>query len=320
MLYEVITSSIMSDALADIYGDDDITADDLIFNQRFKKLCRLSQIGVYVDEAHHLFGKDLEKALHDTNRDTSLRSTINVLAAELERNGTSVVACYNYTGTPYVNNEILPEVVYSYGLSDSISNHYLKDAIPIGYENVKNEEFLRSSIKRFWDECGGKTYEGLSPKLAIFGSKIAEVQDEIKPIVEKILSEMDIPLSKVLVNVGDTTITKADDIRDFNNLDRIGTSGNDKQFILLVDKGREGWNCRSLFGIAMYRNPSSRVFILQATMRCLRQITDEQQNAFVFLSKENFDILDDELHQNFNMSIEDLGKTSTTKRQAYEVV
>lgn len=311
--------SIMSDALSDIYGDEDITADDLIFNQRFKKLCRLSQIGVYVDEAHHLFGKDLEKALHNKSTDTSLRSTINVLASELERNGTSVVACYNYTGTPYVNNEILPEVVYSYGLSDSIIHQYLKDATPIGYENVKNEEFLRSAISRFWKEYGGNTYEGLTPKLAIFGSKIAEVQDEIRPIVESILSELGIPLSKILVNVGDTTITKADDIRDFNNLDRAGTAGNDKQFILLVDKGREGWNCRSLFGVAMYRNPSSKVFILQATMRCLRQITDEQQKALVFLSKENYDILDDELQQNFNMSIDDFDKTTTSKRLPYEV-
>lgn len=313
------TSSIMSEALADIYGDDDITADDLIFNQRFKKLCRLSQIGVYVDEAHHLFGKDLEKALHNKATDTSLRSTINVLAAELERNGTSVVACYNYTGTPYVNNEILPEVVYSYGLNDAIINKYLKDAIPVGYENVKNEEFLRDVIKRFWTDYNGKTFEGLTPKIAIFGSKVAEVQDEIKPAVEKILSELGIPLTKILVNVGDTTITKADDIRDFNNLDRVGTVGNEKQFILLVDKGREGWNCRSLFGVAMFRNPSSKVFILQATMRCLRQITDEQQNALVFLSKENMDTLNDELHQNFNMSIEDFGKSNATKRQSYEV-
>ena len=53
--------------LADVYGDDDDSDvwDDatLMDNQRFKKLCRLPQLGVYVDEAHHLFGANLEKEL-----------------------------------------------------------------------------------------------------------------------------------------------------------------------------------------------------------------------------------------------------------------
>ena len=54
----------------------------------------------------------------------------------------------------------------------------------------------------------------------------------------------------------------------------------EKQFILLCNKGREGWNCRSLFGVALFRSPKSTIFVLQATMRCLRQITDNQQKEF----------------------------------------
>ena len=52
----------------------------LIDNQRFKKLCRLPQLGVYVDEAHHLFGANLEKELRSgTANKTTLRNTINEL-------------------------------------------------------------------------------------------------------------------------------------------------------------------------------------------------------------------------------------------------
>ena len=72
-----------------------------------------------------------------------------------------------------------------------------------GYDNVKNEEFLRAAIIQFWDKYGNQTYEGLNPKLAIFASKIEELQNEVKPVVEKILSELNIPISKILVNVGD---------------------------------------------------------------------------------------------------------------------
>lgn len=306
-----------SSLLSDLYGEEDLENDsDLIFNQRFQKLCRLSQIGVYVDEAHHMFGNELKKSLRTNTAQTSLRSTINLLADDLSKHGTNVVACYNYTGTPYVNNQVLPEVVYAYGLRESIANDYLKEVDVQGYENVKNEEFLAGIIKDFWGKYGNKTYEGLTPKLAIFASRIEEAQNEVRPIVEGIISDLGIPISKILVNVGDAS---NDIIRDFNNLDVPNSVGNEKQFIILVGKGTEGWNCRSLFGVALFRNPHSTVFVLQATMRCLRKITDEQQTASVYLSKDNFDILNDELNKNFNIEIKDLKGSSGSKKVPYKV-
>lgn len=102
-------SSLLSAVYAGDDSEDDAWDDStLMDNQRFKKLCRLPQLGVYVDEAHHLFGADLEKQIRSSGANkTSLRDTINLLAAN-----TSIVACYNYTGTPYVKNQLLPEVVY----------------------------------------------------------------------------------------------------------------------------------------------------------------------------------------------------------------
>src|SRR5690606_40081794 len=73
---------------------------------------------------------------------------------------------------------------------------------------------------------------------------------------------------------------------DLNDLDVPGTQGSQKQILILVGKGREGWNCRSLFGVAMFRSPQSKIFVLQATMRCLRKITSEQLTATVFLRSE----------------------------------
>lgn len=305
-------------ALDDVLGilQEISNNDDLMSNQRFEKLTRLSQMGIYVDEAHHMFGADLEKALHENGSGTSLRTTINELAKELDKHGSKVVACYNFTGTPYVNNKILPEVVYAYGLHAAISNKFLKDTSIVGYSNVKNKEFLKEAITDFWEKYGGKEYEGLLPKMAIFGAEVAEVESEIRPIVEEVLLELGISRDKILVNVGDEKITKPEDIRDFNNLDVVGTIGSGKQFILLVNKGREGWNCRSLFSVALFRSPKSKVFVLQATMRCLRKITEEQQTATVYLSKENMDILDDELKKNFRTSIEELkGKKEANRKK-----
>ena len=311
------TSSLLSAVYGDGEGDEEDAWDDttLMDNQRFKKLCRLPQLGVYVDEAHHLFGADLEKQIRSSGANkTSLRDTINLLAEY-----TSIVACYNYTGTPYVKNQLLPEVVYAYGLRESIWNGFLKDADPLGYENVKSEEFLKAVVTTFWERYGGKTYEGLKPKLAIYAAGVEEAATEVRPALEKILADLGIPATSILLNVGDPKYTKDEDIRHFNNLDVPGSEGNDKQFIILVEKGKEGWNCRSLFGVALFRSPKSKIFVLQATMRCLRSITNERLTATVFLSKENFDTLNDELHKNFNMEIKDIKAPSSDDRHKYKV-
>ncbi len=306
-----------SEMLAAVYGED-FARDDkgLIFNQRYTKLTRLRQLGVYVDEAHHLFGKELVKSLTDKKSESSLRRTINLLDEELRRQGTAVVGCFNYTGTPYANNKVLPEVVYAYGLRESIQHGYLKTARVLGYDNVKSEAFLRFAITEFWNTYGENRYEGLLPKLAIFASRIEEAEEEVRPAVERVLAELGIDTNKILVNTEHAT---NEEIHIFNNLDTPNAGGNDKQFIILVQKGREGWNCRSLFGVAMYRSPRSKVFVLQATMRCLRQITDVQQEATVFLSKENEEILDNELRKNFNMEISEMNPSSAKEKKTYRV-
>ena len=321
-LFEVknTINSKAKDIMNDLYDFTDISdSGELMINQRFEKLTRLPQIGIYVDEAHHMFGKELEKAFIKNNEKSSLRTTINELAYALKDNGTNVVACYNYTGTPYVNNSILPEVVYYYGLKGAIYNGYLKNVDDEAYENVKSTEFIKRVIKDFFATHGEKRYEGLLPKIAIFGAKIDELMEEIKPAVEEALIEIGQPTNKILVNVGDEKITKDKDIFDFQNLDVVGTDGAEKQVILLVGKGTEGWNCRSLFSVAMYRSPSSKVFVLQATMRCLRKITDIQQTAKVYLSKENRDILDAELQANFKVSIDDIKKPKDDNKVDVEV-
>lgn len=294
---------------ADLYGFDQPEDEaELKTNQRFEKLTRLGQLGIFVDEAHHAFGKALAKDMGIGAKvtDTSLRTTIDKLASRLERAGTRVVACYNYTGTPYVGKDVLPEVVYAYSLRDAITKKYLKKLRLHGYANSKSEEFVRIVIDDFLTQTKDLKPEGMLPKMAFFAATIDEVKNELRPAVEKILAEKGIPASSILVNVGDTKITSNDDIREFIRLD---TPQSKKQFILLVNKGREGWNCRSLFSVALFRKPKSRVFVLQATMRCLRSVGDVQHMGQVYLSEENLEILNDELQQNFRITAEELEGT-----------
>ncbi len=300
---------------ADLYAFDKPEDEgELTTNQRFEKLCRLEQLGIYVDEAHHAFGKALAKdmGIGAKATDTSLRTTIDILAASLNKAGTRVVACYNYTGTPYVGKQVLPEVVYAYGLKEAIDKGYLKKVLLHGYANTRTDEFVDVTVERFLEETSGLRPEGMLPKLAFFAATIDELTKDLRPAVEKALVKHGIPVSSILVNVGDPKVTTNDEIREFNRLDTIDS---EKQFILLVNKGREGWNCRSLFGVGLFRKPKSKVFVLQATMRCLRSIGDAQYVGNVFLSSENLEILNDELQQNFHISADELQNVASDKER-----
>lgn len=293
------------DQYADLFDTDEPEDEaDLSTNQRFEKLRRLEQLGIYIDEAHHAFGKKLadDMALKQSSV-SSLRRTVDELAINLKNSGTRVVACYNFTGTPYVGKTVLPEVVYAFGLQEAIQKAFLKKVQVNGYSNPRTGEFVEIVIDDFVSQFQGKRYEGMLPKLAFFASTIEELQKELRPAVEEALIKHGLPTSSILVNVGDDKITSNDDIREFNRLD---TPQSEKQFILLVNKGREGWNCRSLFGVGLFRKPKSKIFVLQATMRCLRAIGDAQETGYVHLSDENKDILDSELKQNFRVSLKEM--------------
>jgi len=311
--------SVYADA-DDLYNFDQPEDEaELTTNQRFEKLCRLEQLGIFVDEAHHAFGKALAKdmGIGTTETDTSLRTTIDILAASLNRAGTRVVACYNFTGTPYVGREVLPEVVYAYGLKEAIDKGYLKKVLLHGYTQTRTDEFVDITVENFLKETALLRPEGMLPKLAFFAATIDELTTELRPALEKALERLrplypHIPTDPILINVGDEKITTNDQIREFNRLDTVGST---KQFILLVNKGREGWNCRSLFGVGLFREPKSKVFVLQATMRCLRSIGESQYTGHVFLSNANLNTLNEELLQNFRISAEDLQNTASDKER-----
>ncbi len=300
---------------ADLYMLDDDSS--LMANQRYQKLTRLRQLGIYVDEAHHAFGKSLKSDMLDRSKETSLRLTIDGLVQELDATGTQVVACYNFTGTPYIENRLMPEVVYEYGLKAAIDAGYLKKTFVDDYANVQTQSFVSSAVESFVKQHRNEKgiwnrYENMLPKMALFATTIDELNSELKPALEKALQKFDISEDSILVNVGDDKLTKQDDLREFLKLD---TAESKKQFILLVGKGKEGWNCRSLFSVALFRKPKSTIFVLQATMRCLRSITETQQTGQIFLSTENLAILQEELNKNFKVSVEDLkGKEHSGKK------
>jgi hypothetical protein len=257
-------------------------------NKRLHAIRQLNGLAVFVDEAHHSYGITLEGTLKKT------RQTINYLHGNKPLTGV-----INLTGTPYVNNKMIADVVYHFGLKQGIEKGILKQVRFFDYSNVKTEAFLEDVIDKFWSEYGEKRLEQRLPKIAFYAGSIDDVRQDMRPKLERILASRGIPLDKVVEYHTDIESNK----EIFFNLD---TPESTKQFVLLVGKGTEGWNCRSLVSCALYRKPKSSIFVLQSTTRCLRSIGDNTTVASVFLSNENYRILDRELRNNFAVSIEEL--------------
>jgi hypothetical protein len=194
---------------------------------------------------------------------------------------------------------MIADVVYHFGLKQGIEKGILKKVKIFDYGVVRSQKFIEEVIDVFVSEYGTKRLEGRLPKIAFYASSISDLQNDLKPKMERILSERGISPDTIL-----EYHTEAEENKDdFRALD---TTDSKKQFVLLVGKGTEGWNCRSLVSVALYKKPKSTILVLQSTTRCLRSIGDNSTRASIFLSKETATILDKELRNNFASSISEL--------------
>ena len=91
-----------------------------------------------------------------------------------------------------------------------------------------------------------------------------------------------------------------------------------KKIILLVQVGKEGWDCRSLTGVILSQKGDCPTnMVLQTSCRCLRQVDrDKQETAIIWLNEENAKSLDKQLKEEQHTSIEELnnlGKPDKTE-------
>lgn len=271
-----------------LFADERLKEQENVINSRLRAIRSLSSLAVFVDEAHHSYGKTMDDELK------KVKQTIEYLHGE-----SPLVGVINLTGTPYVENVMMADTVYHFGLKQGIEKGILKKVSFFKYDNVRDEAFVEDVLKSFWEKYGENRLEGRLPKIAFYASNIADVQDNLRPFMEKVLRAMHVSTDKVL-----EYHTEAEESRE--EFQRLDTPESDKQFILLVGKGTEGWNCRSLAACALFRTPRSPIFVLQSSTRCMRAIGDNSTDASIYLSKENHRILDKELRNNFGMSIDDL--------------
>lgn len=277
-----------------------------IANLRLQAIASLPHLAVFSDEAHHTYGQSLDTGLK------KVRKTVDYLAAK-----TNLICVINTTGTPYFQRQPLKDVVIWYGLSAGIKDGILKDLAG----NIHAYDFLGDAktyvshvIEDFFRDYGDvRLPNGAHAKLALYFPQTADLK-EIKPVIDRALVKVGQSPTLCLVNTSDETLTKQADIDAFN---RLNDPNAPHRVILLVNKGTEGWNCPSLFACALARKlKTSNNFVLQAATRCLRQVPGNNVKARVYLSTDNFNVLDRQLQETYGETIADLSRSGQETRSA----
>ena len=270
----------------------------LMTNLRIEAIKSLPNLAIFSDEAHHTYGNKIDESLK------KVRETINYLHQNKE-----LVCVINTTGTPYVKKHMIKDVVFWYGLENGIRDGILKSLENgiIEYSMENQESVVCDIITDFFQK-----YVKGNEKIAFYFNSEVHLEN-LKQFLEKSLAKNGISNDVILKH------TQADsNEKEFFSLDE---PENKKRVILLIGKGKEGWDCKTLFATALItETSSSNNYILQASTRCLRQIDGNTQNATIYLSSHNAKILNNELEANYGISATQLNKTKADKFQTKQLI
>ena len=274
-------------------------------NLRLRAIASLPNLGVFSDEAHHTYGREIGKRLK------RVRQTVDYLHEK-----TDLLCVVNTTGTPYYQRQPLRDVVIWYGLSEGIRDNILKavdgNIYAYDFDPQHADQFVAEVVRDFFDTYGDvRLPNGAPARLAMYFPQTKDLQ-ELRPVVERTLIDMGYSTDIVLRN---TSKSSEAEIDAFNHLN---DPHSPHRVILLVNKGTEGWDCPSLFACALARKlRRSRNFVLQASTRCLRQVPGNTHRARIYLSMDNRGTLDRQLQETYGETIEDLnraGQNTATER------
>ena len=277
-------------------------------NELRERMSQIPFLSVVLDEVHHTYGSN-------GDGEKKLRLAVNILNQH-----NNVVSVLGMSGTPYIRNTVqvgdatiklnqIQDVVYNFSLADGIGR-FLK--VPeIKSVNIRQSEFLKKALSEFFKDFDITYPNGTKSKVAFYCPSIKKLNEDVLPAIQEWYKknrkgkEHEIFRFYAGVRKEDKKYgLPKENLAIFNNLDK---PYSDKRIVLLVAVGTEGWDCKSLTGVVLPRQTTTKNFVLQTTCRCLREVDDSsKEKALIYLEPGNYETLDNELKENYNLSINDL--------------
>ncbi len=276
----------------------------------------IPNLAILIDEVHHAATDDIK-----------LRQVVNYWHSK----GT-VTNVLGFSGTPYLakpekidlneKNTLkitqITNTVFYYPLLKAVQSFLKKPLVKVEKgEKVQTLDIIRTGVKAFYEQFGKTIYaDGTCAKLAIYCSHIEKLEEIVYPFL---LSEMQIKPEEILkYHQGNKKYTIRKEAQsEFLALD---TPFSTKKVILLVQIGKEGWDCRSLTGVILSQKGDCPTnMVLQTACRCLRQnlypegTKIPEKTALICLNEDNEKSLDKQLKDEQQISLAELGNAKSTE-------
>lgn len=273
---------------------------------------KLPSLSIFIDEVHHAVSDEIK-----------LRAVVTKWA----KNNT-INSVIGFSGTPYlektekfkvvdslsVGTTEITNIVYYYPLINGVGNFLKRPVVKIA-DITDSNLIIEKGVREFLDNYKNTVYsDGLTAKLGIYCGTIEKLETVVYPLVSRIVSEYGLGTDVILkFHKGNKQYKMpADSQMQFDILDK---SISKIRIVLLVQIGKEGWDCRSLTGIILSQEGDCPTnMVLQTSCRCLRQVTKENpETALIYLNESNAEKFNIQLKQQHHISLKEFTSVDNRK-------
>lgn len=266
---------------------------------------KLPALSIFIDEVHHAVSEEIK-----------LRAVVNRWAKQ-----NTVNSVVGFSGTPYlekpekvkvtdalsVSSGEISNIVYYYPLIDGVGNFLKRPVVKI-VDQAESRQIIESGVREFLETYKDTVYpNGTKAKLGIYCGTIEKLEELVYPLVSSIAAEYGLSGDTILkFHKGNKQYPQpADSQMEFECLDQ---SFSQIRIVLLVQIGKEGWDCRSLTGIILSQEGDCpKTMVLQTACRCLRQVEKNAlETALIYLNSSNAEKLNSQLEKQHHISLKEL--------------
>lgn len=277
----------------------------------------IPNLAIYVDEVHHASNSEirLRQVITEWTKRESFNSMLGFSGTPYLETAEKVVLSDEFV----VNSTDLTNIVYHYPLIDGIDN-FLKNP-SVKYADNDMSDIIRNGVNEFFDKYGDKVYyDGTCAKLAIYCAQIETLEEVVYPMVSELLSARGVDASESILKYhkGNKEYKVSGEAKTvFASLDMPFSK---VRVVLLVQIGKEGWDCKSLTGVILPQKGACPTnMVLQTSCRCLRQVEKgSSETALIWMNKSNADTLNKQLKWQQNISITEFSNKKTDKSNRIE--
>ena len=283
-----------------------------VANELRDKIGKIPNLSILIDEVHHV-------ASSNDDNEAKLRSVVNKW---VENN--TITTVLGFSGTPYLDKKEtinisdrqtfktseMSNIVDYYPLANGIGN-FLKVPKIIKSDSNNRTEIVEHGVRKFFELYKDTIYDnGTCAKLGIYCGTIETLEETIYPLVSQICTEIGLNPDEAILKFhdGNKKYPEPNNARfEFSALDKALSK---KRIVLLVQIGKEGWDCKSLTGIILSQEKDCpQKMVLQTSCRCLREVSSaKNENALVYINAQNYKYLDDQLQKQQHISIDEFQK------------